>query len=190
MTEGEVVGDDRHALVLQLPRGVLAHRVAGLGGSAYCANEPRVRLALREVLGRSRGRDDGHLGLANVVVNRQRLERGERADDDVYAVLLHQLLCLGLGDRRLAGRVSDDQLHLAARDHVVALFKEQAQPVFHLLATGGQRAGLDGEEAKADRLCGQRGQGQRGGDEGGGEDFWQCIQDHKNCSGGKNFSLF
>src|SRR6185503_12090694 len=119
----------------------------GRGG----AHEPGIGFALRHVLGAG-NRQRRDLRGADVVVHRERLERGERPDHRVHAVALDQLLHLGARLRRHAARVGDGQLDLAAAERVLVLVEEDGQAALHVDAARGERAGLDGQEADADRL--------------------------------------
>ena len=121
---GEVVGDGGDALVLQ--RASRSSRPS----DTSIAREVEVRahepgFALRWVMSSApaTGRV-GHLRRADVVVHRQRLERGERADHRLHPVALDQLLHLGARLRRHAAAVGDGQLDLAAAQRVVLLLEE------------------------------------------------------------------
>jgi len=135
-----------------------AEHVHRLRGGADGVDDVVVELLLRQVLlrGGSR-RDERHLRLPDVVVDGERLEGGERADDDVHAVALDELLGPGLRLRRVAAGVAHEQLDLASGQGVVALLEEQHDALFHLRAAGGERAGLDGEKAEPQRLGLRRG---------------------------------
>src|SRR6185503_608776 len=54
--------------------------------------------------------------------------------------------------RRNASRIGDGQLDLAAAERVVLLLKENDEAALHVDAARGERPGLDGEQADADRL--------------------------------------
>jgi hypothetical protein len=71
-------------------------------------------MKLRHVLGRRDGKRWG-LGLADIVVDRQRLEGGERANQTKDIVALDELLRLGACGRGNAGSVGDNQFDLPAR---------------------------------------------------------------------------
>ena len=150
---GEVVGHGSDALDAELLGGEFAQNVHGLRGGADCVDDVIVELLLRQVLlrGGSR-RDKRDLSLPDVVVDGERLEGRERADDDVHVVALDELLGPGFRLRRVAASVADEKLDLASRQGVVALLEEQHDALFHLRAAGGERAGLDGEKAEPQRL--------------------------------------
>ena len=149
---GEVIGDDRDALVAERLRRVFAERVVRLRRGADGAHEPGVGLALREVLSRRRARHDRRARRADVVVDGERLERGERPDQHRHLQPLDQLLRLGARLGGIAAGVGDDELDLAAGDGVVALLEKELDAFFHLLAAGGERAGAHGQETDPDRL--------------------------------------
>ena len=92
----------------------------------------------------------GVLRRADVVVDGQRLEGGERADQHRHVQALDQFLRLGARLRRIAGGVGGVQLDRPAGELVVALLEEDREALLHLDAAGGERAGLDGEEADLD----------------------------------------
>ncbi len=150
VAEREIVRDRDRALELQLLRGVVAHRMARLRRGGARAHQPRVRLALGHVLG-ARDGEDRRLGGADVVVDRQRLEGGERADQHIHVEALDQLLGLGARLRRVAAGVGGLQLDRTAGEHVVAFLEERHHALFHLQPARGERAGLDGEKADLDR---------------------------------------
>jgi len=150
VAEGEVVADGGDALVLEHLRRVLAERVVHLRGGAHRAHEPGIQVALREVLGGCRGRDDRYLRLLHVIVDGERLEGGERSDDGVHLVSLHRLLRPGLGGGGLTGRVERGHLDLPSGEHSLVLIEVEGEPFLHLPAAGGEGAGLHGEEADAD----------------------------------------
>ena len=172
---GEIVGDHRHALAAGFLHRVVAERVHRLRRGAIDVNHVVAFLLLREVVLRRRGRrDQRHLRLQDVIVDRQRLEGRERSDDDVHPVALDQLLRLALGERRLPGGVREDDLDLAAGERVVALFQQQADAFLHLPAARRERSGAHGEEADAQRflLCiDRRGEQKAQQGEGARDDF-------------------
>ena len=90
--------------------------------------------------------------LGDVVGDRQELEGGERADDEIDVVAFDQLLRLGLGAGRVAAGIADHQLGLAAGELVVAMLEEQVDALLHLDAALRERPGLHREEADLDRL--------------------------------------
>jgi hypothetical protein len=98
--------------------------------------------------GHAKGR---HLLFVEVIGDRQRLEGGEWADDAMDVVLLDQFLRFAARGCRCAGRVGHDRLDLAAGDGVVAFLEEHGQGEIHVDAAGGQRPGLGGQHADADR---------------------------------------
>ena len=89
--------------------------------------------------------------VADVVVDRERLGGRERADQAGDVVALDQLLHLGARDRGRARRVAGEQLHRPPGEHVVALFQIEREPLLHLQAARGERAGLHGEKSDAHR---------------------------------------
>ena len=101
----------------------------------------------------------------DVIGDGKQLECGERAEDHVDVVALDQFLRLGLGAGRIAAGVADHQLDLATGQHVVAVLEEEVGALLHLDAALRQRAGLDGEQADADRLV-------------------LCDGGHRQCSSG------
>ena len=159
---GEIIGDGDDALVVQRLGGVVGHGVAVLRRGAEHAHHPRIGLALRQILGR-RHRQRRHLRLADVVVDGVGLEGGERAEDGVDMVALDQLLRLGLGARGVAAGIAEKDLDLAPGKHAVMLFEADVEPLIHLDAAGGERPGLDREQAQPDRpgiLCRRSGRGE------------------------------
>ena len=185
MAVGEVVRDDGDALVTEGLRRVVAERVVRLRGTGRAAGEPGVGLALREVFGRGRAGHDRRPGLADVVVDGDRLECGERPDDDVHLVALDQFLGLGACTRRVAAGVGDEQFDLAAGDGVVALLEEELNAFLHLLAASGERAGAHREEADADRIALR--ESSRGQDEGCGRGQGAQQQADQRRAHGKSF---
>ncbi len=107
-------------------------------------------MPLRHVLSR-RDAERRNFLLGEIVRDRKRLERGERANDAVNVILFDQLLRLGARGGRSAGGVCDNQLDLAAREYVIALLQEHRHGKFHVDAAGGQRSGLGRQQADADR---------------------------------------
>ena len=151
---GEVVGDHRDALQAELLGRVVAHRVHRLRGGAVGVDHVVAPSLLREVvLRRGHRRKERHFRLQHVVVERQRLERGERADQHVDLVALDQLLGFGLRLRRLARGVGEDDLDLASGERVVALLEEEVDAILHLLAARGERTGAHREKADAQGLA-------------------------------------
>ena len=151
VAEREVVGDGDHALELQLLRRVVGQRVHVLRRGPGGPDEVGVRPALGHVLGRGQAQDR-HLRLGRVVADREQLERGERAEDHVDVIALDELLGLGLGAGGVAAGVGHHELGLAAGQHVVPVLQEPDGALLHLDPAGGERAGLHGEQADADRL--------------------------------------
>ena len=82
----------------------------------------------------------------------QKLEGGERADDEIDLVALYQLLRLGLGASRITAGIGHYQLGLAPGELVVAMPEKQGNPLLHLEAALSQRAGLDGQQPDPDGL--------------------------------------
>ena len=150
VAESEVLGDRRRALVLELLGGVVAHDVAALRRGRRRADDERIGLALGHVLGGGEADQRGRV-VADVVGDRQQLERRERAEDHVDLVALDQLLRLGLGARRIAAGVGGDELDLAAGERVRLLFEKNGEPLLHLDAALRQRAGLHRQQADLER---------------------------------------
>src|SRR5262249_17232229 len=98
------------------------------------------------------GGDERHFAFANVSVDRQGLVGRQRTDRDRHVVTFDQLLCLGLRQGRVAGRILGDEVDLAPGDGAVALFQEQGGAFLLLLAASGKRTGFDREESDAKRL--------------------------------------
>ncbi len=149
MSVGKIVGDGDDFLVFQFLGGIVGKWVGALRRGRRQADEPRARVSLRHVLcrGDPKGR---HFLFFKVVRDRKSLEGGERANDAVDVILFNQLLRFGARGGRSAGGVSDDQLDLAARECVVALFQEHRHAKFHVDTAGGERSGLDRQHADAD----------------------------------------
>jgi hypothetical protein len=126
-------------------------------------DDERVSPALGDVLG-SRQADQGGGIVAHIVEDREQLEGRQRPDDDVDLVALDQLLRLGLGARRVAAGVGNDEVDLAAGQRAVLLLEEGADALLHLDAALGERAGLDREQADLER----RALGDRRHADGGG----------------------
>ena len=91
----------------------------------------------------------------------------QRADHEVHLLLQHDAARLGERLVGVAGGVAGDDLDLAAAGGVVRLLPEEREPVLHVLAGRGERAGERREQADADRAglrlrcgrCGERGEG-------------------------------
>jgi hypothetical protein len=147
----EVVGEDRHPLVAQHLCRILPERMAGLRRTRRCPHEPRIDVALREILGGRRRGNDGQLGFADLVVDGERFERRQRTEHDMHLVALNQLLQLGLGDSRRGRGIDRVKLDLAAGEQVVLFLQELKKTRFHLQADSRKRTGLSGHEADADR---------------------------------------
>ena len=156
--EGIVLGDGGDVLVALLVEGVGAEAGHPLRAVGREAEEVRRRIAQRGVL-RGRGAvDEGHVRLGlGVVLDREALVAGERADDDLHAVLLDELAdgadgAVGRG----VGR-ADHPLDLLAAGHAVVLVERQLGAALAVLAEDRERS-LEGRE-QADlevSSCGQR----------------------------------
>ena len=163
MTEGEVIREGDHALVLQLLRCVVGERVHTLRRGRGGADEVRIGPALGHVL-RGGEAQDRHLRGSGIVGDGEQLEGREGAEDHVDVVALGQLLGLGLGARGIAAGVGDHELDLAAGQRVVPVLEEADGALLHLDAALGERPRLHGQETDADRLgLRPRGPGQGGG---------------------------
>src|ERR1700730_18643656 len=113
-----------------------------------------IALLLREViLSRGSRCNEWRPRPFDVIVDCQCFKRRQRADDHMHFAALDQLLRLGLGSDRVAAGVGDNELDLSSRKRVVALLEESLDALFHLPATGGERAGADREKADAYRTC-------------------------------------
>jgi hypothetical protein len=133
------------------------HRLRRGGRSA---DKIGIGLALGHVLGGSEAQDR-HLFAGDVAADREQLEGGERAEDQIDIVALDQLLRLGLGAGRVTAGVADHQLDLAARHFVVSVLQKQDRALLHLNPDRSKGAGLDREEPDFDRsLLGDRRQRQ------------------------------
>src|SRR6185437_9410714 len=86
-------------------------------------------------------------------VDRPRLVGPERADDDLHLAALDELLRLWQDLRLEAAGIGRDELGPAAGQRAVAVLEELGEAFFHLLAAGGKRTGVDGEEADFERLA-------------------------------------
>src|SRR3954463_1812585 len=158
MTVGEVVGHGGDLFQAELLRRELAEDVGRLRRGPDGVDDVLVLLLLREVVLRRRGRgDERHRGRADVVVDGEGLEGGERPDDDVDLLALDELLGPRLRHRGLPARVGDDEDRLASAEHVVALLEEEIDPFLHLPPAGGERPRADAEEPDPDRLALRRG---------------------------------
>ncbi len=104
---GDVVGDHRHALVLERLGAVVGERHAR---TATRSTSPRTNqgLGLRCVMSSAAATDSvGSCCCADVVVDRERLDGGERADHDLDLVRLDQFLqswCAPAPERRRCRR--------------------------------------------------------------------------------------
>src|SRR4051812_10853853 len=150
VAEGEVVADGGDAFVLEHLGRVLAQGVVHLRRGAHRADEPRVEVALAEILGRRGGRDHRHLRLLDVVVDGQGLEGGERPDDGVHLVTLDRLLRAALGGGGLSRGVERDHFDLAPRKLPLVLIEVEGEPFLHLTPACGEGSGLHGEEPDPD----------------------------------------
>jgi len=70
----------------------------------------------------------------------------------MHLVALDEFLRLGLGPRRIAAGVGDDELDLAPGYRIVALLQEQLYAFLHLPSSGSERARAHGEKSEADGL--------------------------------------
>jgi hypothetical protein len=129
VAEGEVVGDGGHSL-----DSVVAHGVPALPRRGRGADDERVGLPLCNVLGRRETDERGGL-VPHLVGDGKQLEGGERAEDDVDLV----------DPGRIAAGVGDQQLHLLPC--VALLLGERRDPLLHLDAALGERAGLNGQKS-------------------------------------------
>ena len=127
---GEVVGEDRHPLVAQHLGRILPERMAGLRRARRRPHEPRIDVALGEILGGRRRGNDRQLGFADLVVDGERFERRQRTEHDMHLVALNQLLQLGFGDRRRGRGIDRVKLDLAAGEQVVSSPSETAEDRF------------------------------------------------------------
>ena len=89
--------------------------------------------------------------MADLVIDGERFERRQRTEHDMHLVALNQLLQLGLGDSRRSRGIDRVELDLAAGKQVVLLLQKLQQTGFHLQPDRGERSGLGGHEADADR---------------------------------------
>ena len=147
-----------------------------LRGGRRRPQEVGVGPALGEVVGAGEA-ERRRLVLADIVGDRQKLEGGERTEDDVDLIALDQFLRLGLGAGRLAAGIGGEELDLAAGHLVVVLLQPGEHALLHLDAALRQAAGLDREQAELerralrDRRRGEpEGRGRRAGG-GGGHEF-------------------
>jgi hypothetical protein len=91
-------------------------------------------------------------------------------------VALDQLLRLGLGARRVAAGVADQQLDLAPGDRVVSISQKKAGTLLHLNADLSERPGFYREQPDLDRhLFGDRRQQQALGKSRSRGAFQQCA---------------
>ncbi len=129
--------------------GVVGHWIAALRGGAARAHQPRIRLALRHVL-RARHGEDRRLGGPDVVVDRERLEGGERTDDAMHVETLDQFLRLGARLRGIACGVAGYEFDRAAGELVVALLEERHHALFHLETARRERSGFHSKKTNLD----------------------------------------
>src|SRR5262249_44055244 len=88
---------------------------------------PRIGLALGHIFG-ARDREDRRARGADVVVDRQGFERGERANEDRDVEALDQFLRLRAGLGGIAGSVGGMKLDRPARERIVAFLKKTVRP--------------------------------------------------------------
>ena len=96
------------------------------------------------------------LGLPDIVVDCQRLEGGERADQTVDVVALDEFLRLRARGCRNAGRVGHDQFDFSTGKLVVPVLQVHDERAFHIDAARSQWSGLHGQKPHANRagsLC-------------------------------------
>src|SRR5262249_10496805 len=154
---GEILGNDRDPLVAERPGRVVAEGISHLRRRTEGMKDPRVYRMALEIDGSGRGRcDEWYSCFANISVDRQGLAGRQGADHDWHVITFDQLLGLGLGKGRVAGRILGDQLDLATGHGAVALFEEKGGAFLLLLAAGGKRASFDSEESNAKWLRGLR----------------------------------
>ena len=154
VTVGEIVGDRRDALVAEFFRRIFAKHVHRLRGGADGMQDEIILLLLREVVLSGGGRrNERHPRFLDVIIDGQGFERRQWTDDHMDLVAFDQLLRLGLRSGRIASGVGDDELDLPSGDRVVALLEKELDPLFHLTAPGGKRAGANGQKADAYRFC-------------------------------------
>ncbi len=154
MAVGEIVGDGGHTFVLEILNGVVGHHVSALRRGRTRPREIRIGFALRQIFGAGNGQRR-RARRADVVVDRQSLESGERPEHARDVKALHQLLHLCAADGGVTGGVGGRELDRPVAEHVLAVFEERQQTLFHLQAARSERAGLNGQEADTDRpgLC-------------------------------------
>ena len=150
---GEILRDDRHSFKAKRLGRVIAQWVGHLRCRAEGVQHPGVHRVSLQIDGCCRGRgDERHFRIANVAVDRQGLVGRQWTDHHRYFVAFDQLLGLGPREGGIAGRILGDQLDLAARNQAAAFLEIKSRTLRLLLAAGGQRAGIDGEESNFERL--------------------------------------
>jgi hypothetical protein len=194
MAVGKVIGNGDDLLVFQLLGGIFGQRVGALRRRRGEANEPRVWVTLRHVLGGSDAQRR-HFLFRQIIGDRERLEGRERTDDAVDVVFLDQFLRLGPRGGGNAGRVGNDQFDLAARKCIVAFLQEHRQREFHVDPAGSERAGLGRQQADADRSaalgqCQSRSNHTRNAGAGRGADELSSRYRHFPSSGDVSSTLF
>src|ERR1700758_3929637 len=110
--------------------------MSALRRSGSRTDEPGIGMTLRHVLSCSDGQCRS-LGLADIIVDRQRLKGSERADEAMDIVALDKFLRLCARGRGNTCRVSDDQLDLAAGELIVTLLQIHHQRALHVDSARG-----------------------------------------------------
>jgi hypothetical protein len=96
------------------------------------------------------------LRLLDVIVDRQRLEGGERSDEAIDIILLDELLRLGACCCRHTGCIGDDQINFAPAERAIALFEVHDERSLHVEAAGGEWPGLHRKKPDANGIAALR----------------------------------
>src|SRR3984957_4335601 len=132
-----------------------------LGRRRRRANEPGICASLSHIL-RGGNRERRNLHLANIIIDRQCLERRERSNQAMDLVLFHHFLSLATRRRRDTPGIPRHQLDLPTRHRVVALLQEHIERTLHIDAAGSERSGLYSQKTDTDRaIVGPRSTGSR-----------------------------
>ena len=150
----KVVRHRGNTLHAKLRRRIVAEHVHRLRGRPHRVNHVIILFLLGEVFLRGGSwRYQRHARLPDVIVDGERFERGERTDDGMHVIALHQFLNLAFCLRGIAAGIPDDKLDLAPGERVIALLQEEQNALLHLRAARGKRSGAHGEKAEPERFA-------------------------------------
>jgi hypothetical protein len=107
-------------------------------------------MPLRQILGAAEAHG-WHLMLAEIVLDRELFESGERSHDEIDFIALDQFDCFRFGGCRHARGIGDEKFDLATGQREVLVFEEARDPFLKMNASGGEPAGFYCHEPDLDR---------------------------------------